>query len=117
MVVGIIAKELFKAGAKAFSRYYRAEGKAFNRLYTGFPRAKTIGRGVRHGLTVGSITGSLINDDGTPESNNGIPQRPRSKTNRQYKTRRRFQQRTRRFNKFCPPTYNRRRRRVQSFRR
>ncbi len=114
---GQILGQILRTVARYGSRYYRLEGKAFNRLYTGFPRSKVIGRGVRHGLTVGSIAGSLINDDGTPESNNGIPQRPRSKTNRQYKTRRRFQQRTRRFNKFCPPTYNRRSRRVQSFRR
>ncbi len=72
MVLGVFAKEAFKYGAKAFTRYYRLEGKAFNRLYTGFPQSKTIGRGVRHGLTAGSIAGSLITDAGDTPGNNGI---------------------------------------------
>ncbi len=57
-----IITEGFKVGVKAFRSYYRLEGKAFNRLYTGFPQSKTIGGGVRHGLTSGSVVGSLIND-------------------------------------------------------
>ncbi len=110
MVVGIFAKELFKVGVKAFTRYYRAEGKAFNRLYSGFPQSRRISAGVRHGLTAGSLIGNIINDDGTPESTNGISKRRfRTPSNRFSKTRRRFQQRTRRKYKYCPPTKYRRR--------
>ncbi len=75
MVIGAVAKELFKYAA----RYYRFEGKAFDRLYTGFPASKTIGRGVRHGLTAGSIAGSFISNpvediiNGFPQKRNGIP--------------------------------------------
>ncbi len=112
MVVGIIAKELFKTAIKYGTRYYRAEGKAFGKLYTGFPQSKTIGRGVRHGLTVGSLAGTLINDDGTPESTNGISKRFRTPSNKFYKTRRRFTNSSRRRNEYCPPTNYRRRRRV-----
>ncbi len=72
MVLITVIKELVKLGAKYGSRYYRLEGKAFNKLYTGFPRSRVIGRGVRHGLTGGSIVGSLISDSAdTP--GNGIP--------------------------------------------
>ncbi len=105
-----ILGQILRTAARYGSRYYKLEGKAFNRLYTGFPRSKVIGRGVRHGLTVGSIAGSLINDDGTPEPTNGISKRRfRPKTNRFSKTRGRFQQRYRSRRKYCPPTKYRRR--------
>ncbi len=113
MVLPIIIKELFKAGLKYGSRYYKLEGKAFNKLYTGFPQSRTIGRGVRHGLTGGSIVGSLINQDGEVEQDYGIPQkRFRTPSNKRYQTYRRFKFGSRRQYKYCPPAYGRRRRRI-----
>ncbi len=85
MVIGFVAKEILKQ----VGRYYRLEGKAFNRLYTGFPQSKTIGRGVRHGLTVGSISGSLISDDPAIEED-GFPQKQPFTSRKQYKTRSRY---------------------------
>ncbi len=90
MVIGPIIKEIAKAAIRYGSKYYAAEGKAFNRLYTGFHQSKTIGRGVRHGLTAGSIVGSLISNEAPDTPGNGIfPQKPRyvSKTYKQNKTR------------------------------
>ncbi len=90
---GRLASETFKQLVKLGSRYYRAEGKAFNKLYRGFPQSKTIGRGVRHGLTAGSIAGSFIND--APDSpGNGIQKQIQKRRNgyaprTPYKTRRR----------------------------
>ncbi len=93
MVVATIFKEALKIGIKGFRRYYRFEGKAFDRLYTGFYQSKTIGRGVRHGLTVGSTIGSLIAPDSPGrEQDNGFPQiqqRKLPQTRKSYKTRRR----------------------------
>ncbi len=74
---------------KQASRYYRVEGKAFNALYKGFPQSKTIGRGVRHGLTAGSIAGSLLNGGGD-DITSGIPKknsRKRDSSRPSYKTR------------------------------
>ncbi len=97
MVISIVARELFRLGTKAFSRYYRAEGKAFDKLYSDFPRASVIGRGVRHGLTAGGVAGSLINQ--APDSpGNGVQkpfQRPQITPRKPYKTRGRFSVRSR----------------------
>ncbi len=69
---GLLAREIFRQSTKIFRRYYQLEGKAFNKLYTGFPKSRSIGRGVRHGLTVGSVTGSLITNDADDSPGNGI---------------------------------------------
>ncbi len=91
-IIGTIGRTL----VRGFTRYYRLEGKAFNKLYTGFPRSKTIGRGVRHGLTAGSVAGSLIGNDDN-NLNGGfqkIQQSEQSAPSRSpYKTRRRFTRR------------------------
>lgn len=55
---------LLREAVKAFGRYYRLEGRAFDKLYQGFPRSRTIGRGVRHGLTAGSVIGSALDTPG-----------------------------------------------------
>ncbi len=88
MVIGPVVKELVKFGIRYGRRYYNLESKAFNKLYTGFPRSRTIGRGVRHGLTVGSVTGSLIAPD-SPGNDDALQKRiPVSNTPRTpYKTR------------------------------
>jgi len=58
------------SGLKTFSRY---EGKTYTKLY-----GRTPGRGVRHGLALGSAAGSLIKPDngiepdGSISQNNGI---------------------------------------------
>ncbi len=88
MVIGVVAKEVFRQGTKALMRYYRIEGKAFQKLYTGFPKSGVIGRGVRHGLAGGSVVGSLINQapetpgNGVQETfkRNGTPPRKSYKT-------------------------------------
>ncbi len=90
MVVFTVVKEIIKAGIRYGSKYYAYESKAFNTLYRGFPQSKTIGRGVRHGLTGGSVIGSLIADDSPGNGNNGFQktiQRKFSKTSKPYKTR------------------------------
>ncbi len=97
-----IVSETFKQLVKFGSRYYRLEGKAFQKLYQGFPQSRTIGRGVRHGLTAGSIVGSLIND-AEDSPGNGF-QKPFSKRqpitpSKPYQTRRGF---TRRSRSRCP---------------
>ncbi len=69
---GLLAREAFRQTTKIFRSYYRLEGKAFSKLYTGFPRSRSIGRGVRHGLTVGSVTGSLITNEADDSPGNGI---------------------------------------------
>jgi len=110
MVLVPLAREALKVGIKAFTRYYRLEGKAFDKLYSGFPRARTIGRGVRHGLTTGSVAGSLIAPD-TPGNENGISQQRNGfKTNPPYKTRNRFpvRDRSRYSRKYCPRPSKRR---------
>ncbi len=111
MVLGPVITQVFKSGIKLAGRYYRLEGKAFNKLYTGFPRSRVIGRGVRHGLTAGSIAGSLItNADDTPGNGIQTPFRKQSptKARKSYKTRQGFA----RSNRFrCPKPYKYRRRR------
>ncbi len=93
---GQIISQVGRQIVKGLTRYYRLEGKAFNKLYTGFPRSKTIGRGVRHGLTVGSVAGSFINQDDN-NLNGGfqkIQQRERAQTRSPYQTRQRFSRRS-----------------------
>ncbi len=110
MVLVKIFTEATKIGIRAFRSYYKFEGKAFDRLYTGFRQSKTIGRGVRHGLTAGSTIGSLIAPDSPGRDNdNGFPQqiqqRKLPQTNQPYKTRRRS---TIRYSAKCRPrSYNR----------
>ncbi len=92
---GQIITQVGRQIIKGITRYYKLEGKAFNKLYTGFPRSKTIGRGVRHGLTAGSIAGSLISNDeeqmngGFQKSRNGLTSSP------SYQARSRFSGRNR----------------------
>lgn len=118
MVLSIAFREIVRVGTKAFTRYYRFEGKAFNQLYRGFPQSKTIGRGVRHGLTGGSIVGSLINQNGEVEQEYGIPQKGfKSPSYRFKKTYSRFKYGSRSRNKYCYATRNRRRRYISAFRR
>ncbi len=110
MVLVPIARELFRQTVKFASRYYRYEGQAFNKLYRGFPQSKTIGRGVRHGLTSGSVIGSLINEaPDSPGNGNQKTIPSKSTTNQPYQTRRGFTARSRaRRDRFCyPPRVNR----------
>ncbi len=81
-VIGGIGRTL----VKGLTRYYKLEGKAFNKLYTGFPRSRTIGRGVRHGLTAGSTIGSLIAPD-SPGNDDAIQKRSQYQTRPPDKTR------------------------------
>ncbi len=99
MVIAQIARELLRQGFRYSKRYITLEEKAFNKLYTGFPQSRTIGRGVRHGLVAGHIVGSFIeNAPDTP--GNGIPttfQKPKRFTSRKpYQTRSRFPRRSNR---------------------
>ncbi len=94
------ASEVFKQLVKLGSRYYRAEGQAFNKLYRGFPQSRNIGRGVRHGLTVGSTIGSFISQDADDSPGNGI-QTTIQKT-KQPTSRESYQTRSRRTRRFCP---------------
>ncbi len=96
-----IIKQIFGGAVKGFRRYYALEGKAFNRLYTGFPQSKTIGRGVRHGLTAGSVVGSLITDADDSPGNGFQKIRP----TQQFTPRKSYQARggfTRRSRSRCP---------------
>ncbi len=104
MVLGQIVREGFRIGVKAATRYYRVEGKAFNKLYTGFPRSSVIGRGVRHGLTAGSVAGTLITDDDNQLNGGSIQKFPKKqpKTGKPYKTRYRP---TTRFSTKCPTEF------------
>ncbi len=105
----VLHGQIIKQGIKILSRYYALEGKAFNRLYTGFPQSKTIGRGVRHGLTAGSITGSLINP-ADELSGNGISQKPTGYKQTQKRggpiryPSRNYKYRTRQYNNRCRPS-------------
>ncbi len=85
-----LIQEVFKVGVRYASRYYKVEGKAFDKLYRGFPQNRDVARGVRHGLTVGSAVGSLITG-GEDTPGNGVPQafeqRKRSKAGKSYQTR------------------------------
>ncbi len=100
MVLVPIAREILRQATRSLGRYYNIESKAFNKLYTGFPRSRLVGRGVRHGLTAGSIAGTFINKaEETP--GNGI-QKPFTKqtaSSQPNKARRRFT--VRRFTR-CP---------------
>ncbi len=91
MVIGPVITTIGKNIVRYASRYYKIEGQAFNKLYTGFPRSKTIGRGVRHGLTAGSVLGSLISDDNGLNGGNGFQKKiqPVSPSYTSYKTRNR----------------------------
>ncbi len=95
MALVTLLREIFRLGARYGSRYYRLEGQAFNKLYRGFPQSKTIGRGVRHGLTAGSIAGSLINTaDDSPGNGSQIPfTKQQPSANKSYQTRRRYPKR------------------------
>ncbi len=74
MVLTVVAREVIRTGTKLLRSYYNVESKAFSKLYTGFPQSRSIGRGVRHGLTAGSVVGSLINNaDDTPGNGSSIP--------------------------------------------
>ncbi len=110
VIHGKLISEVFRQGVRLAGRYYKIEGKAFEKLYTGFPQSRTIGRGVRHGLVAGQIAGSFINQ--APDTpGNGIPSsRFKSPTGQPYKTRGRFSVRSRgRYSgKYC---VNRKRRR------
>lgn len=104
VLVGLL-RPVLREGLRRFSQYYRLEGKAFDKLYSGFPRSRTIGRGVRHGLTVGSVAGSLINDSGDDGLDNGsisFEKRQRNPPRSTYKTRRR---QSRRSGRRCPTGY------------
>ncbi len=113
MVLNIVApvlSQIVRTGIKALTRYYRLEGKAFNKLYTGFPQSKTIGRGVRHGLTVGSVAGSFINSaDDSPGNGIQTPFKSKPPSRQPYKARYRFSVRNRRrYSSECRPRrYNR----------
>ncbi len=72
MVLVPIAREVFRQAVRGFGRYYNLESKAFNKLYTGFPRSRLIGRGVRHGLTTGSVAGTFINTNAPDSPGNGV---------------------------------------------
>ncbi len=112
MVLVPIAREVIRQAFRGFGRYYNLESKAFNKLYTGFPRARLTGRGVRHGLTAGSIAGTFINN--APDTpGNGI-QKPfkkqRNTTGPAYQTRNRFTTRSRPRSTVCyPPNHDSRR--------
>ncbi len=97
MVVGVVAKELFKVAVQVGGRYFKYETKAFNKLYQGFRPG--VARGVRHGLAGGSAIGSVLNQGpDTPGNEFQIPftkQRPPAKTYQSYKTRGRFSGRRR----------------------
>ncbi len=83
--------EVFKQGIKLAGRYYAVESRAFSKLYSGFPKSRTIGRGVRHGLVAGQIAGSFINQEGFDSGGNApVPfkkQRFRLKARKSHKAR------------------------------
>ncbi len=88
MVLVPIARELLRQAVRGFGRYYNLESKAFNKLYTGFPRSRLIGRGVRHGLATGSIAGTFINTaDDTPGNGVSKPFKKQPTPGKPYKTR------------------------------
>ncbi len=102
MVLVPIARELIRQAVRFGSRYYAAEGKAFSKLYTGFPRSKVIGRGVRHGLVAGGIAGSFINPaDDSPGNGIQAPRKPALTASKPYKTRGRQTGRSRSSRRRC----------------
>ncbi len=91
MVLVPIARELLRQSFRTLGRYYNLESKAFNKLYTGFPRSRLVGRGVRHGLTAGSIAGTFINTaEDTPGNGIQTPFRKQYTPSKPYQTRRGF---------------------------
>ncbi len=113
----VLHSQIIRTAIRYASKYYKVEGQAFNKLYRGFPQSKTIGRGVRHGLTAGSIAGSLISPQ--PDENmNGLQKKQQSTPGKFYKTRRRFSTgRTRKLPSVCYPRRRRIQRRARKFRR
>ncbi len=90
MVLVPVLREALRQGLRTLTKYYALEGKAFDKLYTGFPRSRVVGRGVRHGLLAGQVAGSFINTaDDTPGNGIQTPYRKQSKARPAYKTRRR----------------------------
>ncbi len=92
MVIVKIATEVVKRGVTYGSRFARSDKVAWNKLYTGFP--KYVKKGTREGFLVGStigglISGSNLNDDGTP-SDSAVPKKFRKKTSKFNKTYNRF---------------------------
>ncbi len=112
VIHGQIIRQAFKYG----TRYFKLEGQAFNKLYRGFPQSRTIGRGVRHGLTGGSIVGSLISPQ--PEENmNGLQKKQQSTPRKFRQTRNRFSTgRTRKLPSICYPRRRRIQRRARQYR-
>ncbi len=104
MVIAKIGIDLVKIGLRSAGKYYNLESKAFSKLYTGFPRSKLVGRGVRHGLTAGSIAGTFINNNADETPGNGLSTKiPKQITSRQpYKTRRRQSTQSKR--RYCFPS-------------
>ncbi len=95
---------------RTFARYNRYESKLFDTAYSGFPRS--VRRGARHGYILGSISGTLINQDDEGIGDDGqIPftRTPKVPSSRKYdKTYRR--QSTRRDTRCPEQGYYRRRR-------
>jgi len=71
VLVGPLLREVVKQGTRLARQYYSVEGKAFSKLYQGFPQSRTVGRGIRHGLVAGQLAGSFINQ-GEDSPGNGI---------------------------------------------
>ncbi len=117
MVIAIVAREIVRQSLKGLARYYRFEGKAFAKLYTGFPRARSIGRGVRHGLTSGSVIGTFINP-AEDMTGNGVPTRqrpspyqfPQKRGGRKFGSRSRNKYGFRQYYRRCRPSGSRKRR-------
>ncbi len=108
----IIVREAIRYGA----RFFKFEKKAFDKLYRDYPVG--VGRGVRHGLTVGSAVGSLINKE-EDLLNGGISQKSRngSPASSQDKARGRFAKRSggkyfrkSKFDSYCRRPYSGKRR-------
>ncbi len=113
----VLHGQVIRTAIRYASKYYRIEGKAFSKLYTGFPQSKTIGRGVRHGLTAGSVAGSLINPE-AEENMNGLQKKQQFTPSKFRQTRRRFStRRTRKLPSICYPRRRRIQRRARKFRR
>ncbi len=101
---GRLVAEAFRQTTRLFRRYYALEGRAFNKLYTGFPQSRTVGRGVRHGLAGGQVIGAFLTD--APDTpGNGFqafqPKNGRSASRQAYKTR--FRQTGRSRTRRCKP--------------
>ncbi len=102
MVLVPVAREIFRQAVRGFGRYYNLESKAFNKLYTGFPRSRLIGRGVRHGLATGSIAGTFINTaDDTPGNGVQKPFKKQPATSQQNQARNRYTSGKRSRSNYC----------------